>query len=123
MRHARTGAILAVAALAAVLGGCSASSIADRLPSEIGESAAMPARPTTAYQYPAVHDMPPARPDQPLSEEQQVQMEKDLESTRKKQEVQTGTLPPKSDKKTAADAKKQTPAANDSQTDGGKPNP
>jgi len=95
----------------------------DRLPGDVGESAATPARPTTPYQYPAVHDMPPPRPDQPLSEEQQVQMEKDLESTRKRQEVQTGTVPPKTDKKAATAAKKLPPAANGSQTDGGKPNP
>ncbi len=69
MRRFWVGRILATAALAAALAGCSASAISGKLPGDMGEPADTPARPTVAYQYPAVHDMPPPRADQPLTDE------------------------------------------------------
>jgi len=123
MRRARTAAILAAAALAAALAGCSASSVVDRLPTDLGLPEGTPARPAEAYQYPAVHDMPPPRPDQPLSDEQQVKMEKDLEKVRDRQVGRTKDAADKSGKKAAQTGKKQPTDANASQTDGGKANP
>ena len=66
---------LAVCA-AALLGGCSASMIGDRMPAAVGglpEDA--PQRPAIPAAYPAVHNMPPARSSAPLSDEQQRQLE------------------------------------------------
>ena len=83
MRRQRAKTLLAAAAsataLALALPGCSATQLADSMPSGVAEPAGTPARPAVAYQYPAVHDMPPPRPDQPLTDEQQMQMEKDLQ--------------------------------------------
>jgi len=63
--------ILAVLGLATTLSGCAAEPLSDRLPAELGGlPAGTPARPPTPYQYPAVHDMPPARSIQPMSEEE-----------------------------------------------------
>ena len=72
--------------LAAALAGCAPGSVIDRLPGEVGGlPAGAPARPATSYQYPAVHDMPPARSATPMSEEEQVKLEKDLAATRERQ--------------------------------------
>jgi hypothetical protein len=78
--------ILAALGLAAMLAGC--GSIGSHVPGVLGgEPADTPARPATAYSYPAVHDMPPPRADAPMSDEQQAQMEKELTSAREKQEA------------------------------------
>ena len=46
------------------LSGCAPGPMIDRLPADVGGlPAGAPARPATPYQYPAVHDMPPARAD------------------------------------------------------------
>jgi hypothetical protein len=105
MRQALVGPFLAAAALAAALAGCSASSIIDRLPADVGEPAGTPARPAETYQYPAVHDMPPPRPDTPLSDAQQVKVEHELERARDRLE---GQAPAKPDKKAAPKAKTVT---------------
>jgi len=77
---------LTVLGLAAALAGCAPGSVIDRLPGEVGGlPAGAPARPATSYQYPAVHDMPPARSATPMSEEEQVKLEKDLAATRERQ--------------------------------------
>jgi len=120
MQRASTGRILAALALAMALAGCSASALIDKLPANIAEPAGTPARPAEAYQYPAVHDMPPPRADQPLTDEQQVQMQKDLERTRDRQEGQSAAKPGKN----AAKRDKKKPAeANQAQADGDKTNP
>jgi hypothetical protein len=98
--------------------------LGDRLPTDLGgEPVDAPARPANPYLFPAVHDMPPPRPDQPLSEEQQVQMEKDLEKVRDRQETQAAGTDEKPGKKTAKSTKKPVAEANGSQVGGGKPNP
>jgi hypothetical protein len=105
--------------LATVLGGCSASSVVDRLPAEVGGlPATAPARPEKPYEYPAVHDMPPARASVPMSEEDQAKLEKELTNVRDRQE---GRPPP--GKKAAPKAKKPPNAAENGQTAGAKPNP
>ena len=63
---------------ATLMAGCSTAQI-DQIPHNIGglpEGA--PARPTVQPAYPAVHDMPPARAQPLLDEEQQKRLENDL---------------------------------------------
>ncbi len=112
----------AIFGLAAALAGCSPSAMIDKLPAGMGLPANAPARPETPYEYPAVHDMPPARASEPMTEEEQVKLEKELAKVRDRQE---GRPPP--DKKVAPAAKKPPDdAANDAangQTAGAKANP
>ena len=66
----------------------------DRLPEELGGlPAGTPARPATPYQYPAVHDMPPPARPTPMSEEEQVKLEKDLATIRDRQEARSLRTP------------------------------
>jgi hypothetical protein len=92
---------------ALALGGCSSATVIDQLPSGMSEPAATPARPTAAYQYPAVHDMPPQRALPTMSEEQEFKAEKDLVTARDKQEARTGA------DKTAAKPVKKKPETGD----------
>src|SRR5262245_15508519 len=104
--------------LMAALAGCSASQVIDRLPAEMGLPAGAPPRPEKPYEYPAVHDMPPPRASAPMSEEEQVRLEKDLANTRDRQEGRS-----QASKKAAPAAKKQPNTTENSQTSGAKPNP
>jgi len=119
MQRKQARRLLVAGALAATLGACSSSAIIDKLPSDMGEPADAPARPAVAYQYPAVHDMPPPRPDQPLTDEQQVQMEQQLENLRDRQEGHSDKTAAKGSKKT----KNQPAAAAEGETAGSKGNP
>ena len=74
------------ATLAVTLAGCSASSVIDKLPANIGLPAGAPERPVAPYQYPAVHDMPPDRPTATMTEQEQVRLERDLANARDHQE-------------------------------------
>ncbi len=76
----------AILGLAAALAGCSPGAMIDKLPADMGLPANTPARPETPYEYPAVHDMPPARASAPMTEEEQVKLEKDLANVRDRQE-------------------------------------
>lgn len=80
-RRALAAALIAGAGL---LAGCSGgSTIADHLPTALGGlPEATPQRPTTASAYPAVHDMPPARPTAVLSDAEQTKLESDLVAAR-----------------------------------------
>lgn len=74
-------------ALTAGLGAC-ASTVAD-LPSEVGGlPAGTPQRPTQPGVYPAVHDMPPPRPNTVLTEEERKNAEAELKALRERQEKQ-----------------------------------
>jgi hypothetical protein len=123
--------MVAVAMLAALLAGCSAGSIGDTMPESMGGlPAGAPARPTvTSRQFPAIHDMPPPRSTQPMSEEDQVRMEKDLQALRDRQNAaaKDEATPPASAPaaKTAAKtaAKPAVKKQNDAKTTGAKPNP
>jgi hypothetical protein len=76
---------LMVLALAVGLGAC-ASTVAD-LPAEVGGlPAGTPERPTQPGVYPAVHDMPPPRPNTVLTEEERKKAEADLKALRERQE-------------------------------------
>lgn len=67
------------------LSGCSPGPMIDRLPADIGVPSGAPARPATPYQYPAVHDMPPVRSDRPMTDAEQVRMERELKAVRDRQ--------------------------------------
>jgi hypothetical protein len=81
------GALLALAgSFAALLASCSGPLI-DRLPTELGGLPAdTPQRNPTPPPYPAVHDVP-SRPTTPLSDEDQLKLEKELAAARKRQET------------------------------------
>lgn len=104
--------------LAAALAGCSAGPLIDKLPADMGLPANAPARPETPYEYPAVHDMPPARASVPMTEEEQVRLEKELANVRDRQEGR-----PSSGKKAAPAAKKPPKDAENGQPAGAKANP
>ncbi|HMF22444.1 MAG TPA: hypothetical protein VKG24_10005 [Pseudolabrys sp.] len=108
----------AVLGLAAMLGGCSASSIIDKLPAEVGLPAGAPARPQVPYEYPAVHDMPPERASVTMTEEEQVKLEKELANVRDRQE---GRAP--QDKKVVPATKKRPEDSGNAQPAGDKANP
>ena len=110
--------IWAALGLAALLAGCAPGPIIDRLPGELGLPAGAPARPETPYEYPAVHDMPPDRASSPMTEEEQVRLEKELINVRDRQEGR-----PAATKKAAPTAKKPPKGAQNGQTDGTKANP
>jgi hypothetical protein len=109
--------ILAAFGLAVVLAGCTAGPMVDTLPSNMGLPAGTPERPATPYQYPAVHDMPPPRPSQPMSEEQLQNLENELAVVRDRQEAREGP------KKPGQTAKKKAEPANNAQSGGVKTNP
>jgi hypothetical protein len=68
-----------------ILAGCTVGSLGDHLPTAAGglpESA--PARPATPTAYPAVHDMPPPRSENVLTDEERKKLEDDLIAARKR---------------------------------------
>ena len=81
-------------ALAASLGAC-VSTVADLPPQVGGLPAGTPQRPAEPGVYPAVHDLPPPRPNSVLTEEERKKAEAELAALRDRQE------------KAAAAAKKQ----------------
>jgi hypothetical protein len=67
------------------LAGCAGSTVADHLPPATGglpQNA--PPRPSAPGEYPAVHDMPPARTSTVLTEEEQRKLEQELIAARKR---------------------------------------
>ena len=72
---------------ACLLAGCTSAGMVEHLSPEMGGLPAdTPAKPSTQYQYPAVHDMPPARPVPALNETQQTKLQEDLNKLRDRQE-------------------------------------
>ena len=66
-----------------MLGGC--SSVVDHVPSWAGGlPEGVPARPSSAPAFPAVHDMPPPRQDSTLSDAERKRLRKDLNVTRER---------------------------------------
>jgi hypothetical protein len=122
MERALQRSILAALTLAMALAGCSSGAVIDKLPGDMGLPAGTPERPVTAYEYPAVHDMPPPRADPTMSEEQQVKAEEEMKTVRDRQEARDGAA-----KKTAQPAKKKPATADTGQAagaqDGAKTNP
>ncbi len=74
-------------ALAASLGAC-APTVADLPPEVGGLPAGTPQRPAQPGVYPAVHDMPPPRPNTVLTEEERKKATADLTAQRERQEKQ-----------------------------------
>ncbi len=73
------------------LGGC--SSTLGSLPTELGGlPAGTPERPATPAAYPAVHDMPPPRPNTVLTEDEQKKTEAELAALRARQEKAAGMV-------------------------------
>jgi hypothetical protein len=69
------------------LGGCSSPAVFERLPESLGGlPAGAPEHPATPYQFPAVHDLPPPRSDQPMSDEDVLNAENALKSARDRQQ-------------------------------------
>jgi hypothetical protein len=101
------------------LGGCASGGMLDQLPASLGgEPSTLPARPKdNQYQYPAVHDMPPARATAPLGESEQFRLEKELQAARDRQQRLYGS-------DTKPDPAKRKPAdPKNGQTSGAKTNP
>ena len=73
--------------LAAGLAAC-ASTVADLPPQLGGLPAGTPERPATPVAYPAVHDMPPPRPNTVLTEAERKKAEAELAELRARQEKQ-----------------------------------
>jgi predicted small lipoprotein YifL len=128
MRRTLVRSTLAALALAGALTGCSAGPL-EQLPQSMGGLPSdAPQPPKTTYEYPAVHDMPPPRTSEPLSEDQQWKLEHDLKALRDRQEKRTGTQAQadQGDKKPAKTAKtndKKKPAAKPGESTGAKANP
>jgi hypothetical protein len=81
----RNAAPAVVLAVALALGGCSAASVIDSLPTEVGGlPAAAPKRPDNPAQYPAVHEVR-ERPEKTLSTRQQFELEEELSKARSRQ--------------------------------------
>jgi len=123
MARAFVRPVLAALGLAGLLCGCVPGAMIDKMPGEMGLPAGTPERPATPYVYPAVHDMPPPRETPPMTEEQQVKLEKDLTAARERQETRekAAEVPeqrPK--KKKSTTVKKDTDAT---AKDGAKTNP
>ena len=88
---------VAVLILAAALTGC--SSAIDYVPTSLGGLPdGTPQRPTVQPAYPAVHDMPPARQDVALSEEERRRLREELVQQRQRTAAEaaeaTGATPP-----------------------------
>lgn len=84
-------AVLAPFAFGVMLAGCG-SLIGDYLPAAMGGTPAnVPARPAEPLAYPAVHDMPPARTEAVLTEEELKKAEQELIALRDRQEQQAGS--------------------------------
>jgi hypothetical protein len=74
-------------AMAASLGAC-ASTVAE-LPAQLGGlPAGTPERPAQPAAYPAVHDMPPPRPNTVLTDDERKKTEADLAALRARQQKQ-----------------------------------
>ena len=128
MRRTIVRSTLAALCLAGALTGCSAGPL-EQLPQSLGGLPPdAPAPPQKDYEYPAVHDMPPPRSSEPLSEDQQWKLEQDLKALRDRQEKRTGTLAPadqggKKPAQTAETKAKTKPAAKSGESAGAKANP
>jgi hypothetical protein len=86
MRRALAAVLLTCGSV--ILAGCTVGSLGDRLPTAAGGLPEnTPARPATPAAYPAVHDMPPARSDNVLTDEERKKLEADLIAARKRNEA------------------------------------
>ena len=108
---AKAGRIaLPVFLLTVALGAC--ASTFSSLPTQLGGMPTdAPQQPATPAAYPAVHDMPPPRPDVVMTQEERKKTEADLMALRERQEREAGTFPntpPKAATNTAANTAPNT---------------
>jgi hypothetical protein len=76
---------------AVAMGGC--SSTLSEMPTQLGGlPAGTPERPATQSAYPAVHDMPPPRPNSVLSADERKKAEAELTALRARQEKRAGAI-------------------------------
>ena len=75
----------------------------------VGLPAGAPERPATQAAYPAVHDMPPARPASLLNAVEQEKIESDLVEARERQQAAAGVAPAASARKKPAPAPAAAP--------------
>jgi hypothetical protein len=126
MRRTIGRSLLAAFALAASLTGCSAGPLTDRfeqLPQSLGGLPPdTPKAPAMPYQYPAVHDMPPPRATEPMSEEQQYRLEKEMNAVRDRQQAANPDAQKAAQAAKKATKKKLAPVQN-GQNAGAKTNP
>jgi hypothetical protein len=126
--------IVVAAALAAALAGCSAGQLGDVLPNSMGGlPQGAPARPATTSKFPLVHDMPAPRSTAPMSDDDQLKLEKDLQAARDRQEAIAAqpdpgaapvpAAPAPAAKKPAVKKQPASTASGDAKTSGAKTNP
>jgi hypothetical protein len=112
MRATLIRSILAALCLAAALTGCSAGPLGESLPESLGGlPAGTPPPPKVPYQFPPVHERPPPRATQPLTDEQQWKLEQDLNALRNRQEKREAADKAGAAAKSATKATKATKAA------------
>jgi hypothetical protein len=105
--------MFAAVALAGGLAGC-ATYTGDNLPASMGGlPAGAPERKAEPLAYPAVHDMPPARTNTVLTEDEVKQAEKDLVRSRQEQQPESGAAA----KQSKPASKKTKPKATPTQTE------
>ena len=110
--------VLAAFGVIAMLGGCGAQ-LGETVPTALGGlPAGTPPPPSTDYQYPAVHDMPPPRAEPLMSETQEYKVEKELQAARDRQENKVAPAP-----KAVKTTKKKPPANKAGENTGAKNNP
>ena len=108
--------LAAAIGVAIIPAGCAPGPMIDRLPGGMGLPAGTPDRPSSPYEYPAVHDMPAARATEPLSAEEQLKLEKDLANVRNRQAREVGgtsaekAAPPAKSQMATSQTKKKKPA-------------
>lgn len=79
--------------LAVALAGCSPAPLMEHVPTELGGlPSGVPPPPRTGYQFPAVHDAPPPRATAPLTDEQQLELQKRLQQAREEHEGKTSGM-------------------------------
>jgi len=101
----RLGRASAVLTLAGSLAACASTfgdKVGETLPASMGGlPAGAPARSAEPPAYPAVHDMPPARANTVLTEDEVKAAERDLVRVRTQQQPEPGAAPAKTAKKKA----------------------
>lgn len=106
------------------LSGCAMGGMGDQLPHALGGlPQGSPSRPTTSYQYPAVHDMPNDRSSKPLDDAGQLRLQKDLQNLRDQQEKAAADPDAAPPAKPQKPAKKNAASPKTGLTTGAKANP
>ncbi|MBS0246651.1 MAG: hypothetical protein JSR61_08510 [Proteobacteria bacterium] len=126
-RRFKTIALAVILPVAAQLplSGCAQGGMGDVLPQALGGLPdGAPKPPTQSYKYPNVYGTQPERPDAPLDDQQQLNLQKDLQKLRDQHQTLSAdpTLPPP-EATTPAPAKKKAAAPKTGQGSGAKANP